>query len=93
MGSCNLLLFGFHVLSVCRNSLRGFDAVDTISLMVWGGAGMVPSMKGWGWGSVDNRSYDGISLNMATCYLCEISLLNYRGEREGEAPLAFVSMS
>lgn len=46
---CNLLLFGFHVLSVCR-SHREFNAKDTISLMVWGGVGMVLSLQGMGVG-------------------------------------------
>lgn len=48
-GYLHLLLFGFPVLSVYR-SYREFDAEDTISLMVWGGVEMVPSMKGVGVG-------------------------------------------
>lgn len=43
---CGLFLFGFGRLSVCREAVRGFVAMDTLSLMMWRAVTMALRKKG-----------------------------------------------
>lgn len=50
---CGLFPFGFDGLSVCRETVRGFAAVDFLSLVIWGALRMALGKKGgignYGW--------------------------------------------
>lgn len=67
---CSLFPFNFGGLSVCREAVRGFATMDTISLMVWGAVEMALRKKG----RLVTVIMDGMNLNIATFMAYEISL-------------------